>query len=88
MRSNWQPKRIEHRALDILAAIGKIRRYVDGTTRPQFLEDEKTQDAVTRQILVLAQACDKIAAIEGKAGSPLPNRLEARHPEIPMARNS
>lgn len=83
MRSNWQPNRIEHRALDILRAAAKIRRYVDGMSRPEFLEDERTQDAVARQILVIAEACDKIAAIEQKAGSPLPNRLEARYPEIP-----
>lgn len=40
---------------DILAAIGKIDRYVAGLDREGFLADDKTIDAVVRNLEIIWQ---------------------------------
>ena len=81
--STWEPNRREQRVVDILAAIARISRYIEGLTREAFLGDDLRQDAVLRQLLIVAEACDKIEAIEQKANLPLENKLAIRQPEIP-----
>jgi uncharacterized protein with HEPN domain len=56
---------------DILAAINKIGEYTKEGEK-FFLEDEKTQDAVIRQIMIIGEAATK-----------LPAALRKKHPEIP-----
>ena len=41
---------------DILAAIGKIERYTAGLGREAFLGDEKTIDAVVRNLEIIGEA--------------------------------
>jgi uncharacterized protein with HEPN domain len=44
------------RVEDILGAIGKIERYTDGLTFERFQADEKTIDAVVRNLEVIGEA--------------------------------
>ncbi len=81
--SEWNPQRIEQRASDILAAIARIRRHLHRVSAERFLDDELRQDAVARQILVVAEACDKIEELERIAGVATTEKLAARAPEIP-----
>lgn len=81
--SRWDPSRREQRVADILAAIDRIGRYIGGLTRETFLGDDLRQDAVLRQLLIVAEACDKIEAIEQKANLPLENKLATRQPGVP-----
>ncbi len=86
MSSNrWYPNRIDQRVLDIVHAIERIHRYVHKMTRAQFLGDDMTQDAVARQMLVIAEACDKIIEIEEKNEVPTDKRIRARCPNIPWS---
>lgn len=83
MPSNWTPSRREQRAKDIASAVGRIKRYVHGLSADAFLDDELRQDAVARQILIIAEACDKIDEIERKEAIPEPERLAALEPDVP-----
>jgi uncharacterized protein with HEPN domain len=56
---------------DVLGAIGKIRRYTKGLSRPAFARDEKTLDAVVRNLEVI-----------GEAVKQLPAELRAREPSV------
>ena len=47
-------------AEDIIEACGKVRRYVAGMTREAFLADERTQDAVMRNIEIIGEAAKGI----------------------------
>jgi uncharacterized protein with HEPN domain len=40
----------------IIEAIDRINRYVDGTSEDDFLDDEKTQDAVVRNFEIIGEA--------------------------------
>lgn len=59
---------------DIRSALAKIRRYIGGLTRAAFLHDEKTVDAVVRNLEVI-----------GEAAKQLPATFKAAHPEIEWA---
>lgn len=48
---------------DILDAIAKIERYVHGLTFDQFQSDEKTVDAVVRNLEVIGEAVRHLMAI-------------------------
>jgi uncharacterized protein with HEPN domain len=41
---------------DIIEAIGKIKRYTHGIDREEFSRDEKTFDAVIRNLEVIGEA--------------------------------
>lgn len=56
-------------------ACHRIRRYLDGVVREGFAEDEKTQDAVIRQIAVI-----------GEAAGGLSQEFTKGHPEQPWRR--
>jgi uncharacterized protein with HEPN domain len=55
----------------VLGAIAKIRRYTDGLSKDTFGADEKTVDAVVRNLEVIGEAVKR-----------LPEELRARHPSI------
>jgi uncharacterized protein with HEPN domain len=59
----------------ILAAIERIERYVDGIDEAAFLRDEKTQDAVLRNLEILGEAARSIERA-------WPD-FAARHDEVP-----
>jgi uncharacterized protein with HEPN domain len=56
---------------DILEATRKIMVYTGGLSKPEFLEDEKTIDAVVRNLEVI-----------GEAVKNLPEHLRAQHPAV------
>jgi len=47
---------------DILGAIGKIRRYTKGLSKQSFAGDEKTLDAVVRNLEVIGEAVKQLPA--------------------------
>lgn len=57
---------------DILAAIRKIERYTSGMDKALFLNDDKTVDAVVRNMEVI-----------GEAARQLPEDFIAQYPEVP-----
>ncbi len=57
---------------DILAAIQKIERYTAGMDQEIFRQDEKTVDAVVRNLEVV-----------GEATRQLPEDFSNRHPNVP-----
>lgn len=57
---------------DILTAIRKIERYTAGTTWELFRQDEKTIDAVVRNLEII-----------GEAARHLQDELIARQPDVP-----
>jgi uncharacterized protein with HEPN domain len=59
-------------AEDLIEACGKVRRYVSGMTFEAFMADERTRDAVMRNIEII-----------GEAAKGIPDRVAAGAPEIP-----
>jgi uncharacterized protein with HEPN domain len=57
---------------DILEACGKIRRYLAGMTYDAFVADDRTRDAVIRNIEVIGEAAKRI-----------PDDVVARAPGVP-----
>ncbi len=57
---------------DIIEACGKIRRFVAGMTYEAFEADERTRDAVIRNIEII-----------GEAAGHLPKEVTAKAPQIP-----
>ena len=57
---------------DILAAILRIQRHVGEMDRESFLQDEKTIDAVVRNLEVI-----------GEASGQLPDDFTGRYPKVP-----
>src|SRR5438552_14168643 len=57
---------------DILEACGKVRRYVAGMTYETVVADDRTRDAVIRNVEVI-----------GEAAKRLPDDVIARAPEVP-----
>jgi len=56
---------------DILECIDKISRYVDGLSFGSFLKDEKTIDAVNRNLEII-----------GEAAKNIPEQIKDNYPEI------
>ena len=57
---------------DIAAAIGKIENYTRGLGRDAFFTDDKTVDAVVRNLEII-----------GEAARQMPQDAATTHPEIP-----
>jgi len=67
------PKRAPELLLeDMIAAIRKVERYTTGMDQELFRQDEKTIDAVVRNLEVL-----------GEAARQMPDEFVANHPDIP-----
>lgn len=60
---------------DVLERIRRIQRHVDGLDRAAFLEDDKTSDAVVRNLEVIGEACAR-----------LPEEFRSVNPQVPWAR--
>ena len=59
---------------DILQAMAKIERFTTGMNLASFTSDEKTVDAVLRNIAVI-----------GEAARHVPEDVQRRHPAVPSA---
>jgi len=57
---------------DMLESIARIRRYVAGMDFDAFLEDERTCDAVVRNVEII-----------GEASKQVPEEFKQAHPELP-----
>lgn len=57
---------------DMLTAIHKIGRYIEGMEQESFRQDEKTIDAVARNLEIL-----------GEAARQLPDDFVSRYPDLP-----
>jgi len=57
---------------DILSAIDKISRFITGVELKKFIKDEKTVDAVVRNLEII-----------GEAARQIPSEFASQHPEIP-----
>ena len=62
---------------DILEAVEKIERYAEGMTQEAFENDDKTGDAVVRNLEIIGEAADR-----------LPDDFKAKHPEYRMGQDS
>ncbi|RME23459.1 MAG: DUF86 domain-containing protein [Deltaproteobacteria bacterium] len=60
---------------DIIESIEKIERYVSALSYDGFIADEKTIDAVVRNLEII-----------GEASNRLPESFQAQHPEIEWRR--
>ena len=60
------------RIQDILDAVAKTQSYTTGMDRETFLADQRTADAVIRQLTIV-----------GEAATHIPGKISNRHPEIP-----
>lgn len=56
---------------DLLDAVGKIEAYIGDMDREEFLQDDKTQDAVLRNLEVI-----------GEAAKNMPPETRERYPDI------
>jgi uncharacterized protein with HEPN domain len=61
----------------ILVAIGRIQKYTAGMTEAAFLHDEKTHDAVVRNIEIIGEASKNIRDADA--------RFATDHPDIPWS---
>jgi uncharacterized protein with HEPN domain len=68
------PREWRVRIEDILEAIARIERYLEGMDFARFEEDDRTQDAVIRNFGVI-----------GEAAAHVPDSIRAVHPELPWA---
>lgn len=71
----WRGSDAQQRARDILDAIQAIRSYTKGMSRSRYLSDRKTQSAVERELLTIAEACGKLLDMDAS--------LERRFLHIP-----
>ena len=62
------------RIRDIIEAINRIRQYTTGMTQESFTVDEKTVDAVIRNLIIV-----------GEAAKHVPEDVVSAHPEIPWS---
>lgn len=70
------PSKDVTRVLDAISYnIALARRFVEGSTYDVFVQDQRTQYAVTRCLEIISEATRR-----------LPQDLKARHPEVPWAR--
>ena len=63
------------RVEDMLEAIERIRRYTDGMDDRHFVADDRTVDAVVRNLEIIGEAAKRV-----------PPQISERHPDIPWSR--
>ncbi|TAK89443.1 MAG: DUF86 domain-containing protein [Burkholderiaceae bacterium] len=73
--SKSDPQRLPDYLGHILEAILRIERYTEDMTELMFLDDEKTQDAVIRNLEIVGEACKNIERYHPD--------FAAAHPEVP-----
>ena len=66
------PRLWQHRITDILEAIEKIQRYVEGMDFNDFEKDSRTVDAVIRNFIII-----------GEAARNVPKDIVVLHPSLP-----
>jgi uncharacterized protein with HEPN domain len=66
------PRDWKQRIADILEAVERIQRYTSGMDLDSFSADDRTVDAVVRNITVI-----------GEAARSVPDEVRRAHPEIP-----
>ena len=66
------PRHWQERLEDILDAVDRIENYTAGLDRPGFETDQKTIDAVVRNIIII-----------GEAAGLVPDEVSSQHPEVP-----
>ncbi len=54
---------------DILRACSKIQRYLGGRSRKEFFSDERTYDAVLRNLQIIGEAAKRISAATRQSAS-------------------
>jgi len=62
---------------DIIGSVEKIGRYIEGMDRDSFAVDDRTVDAVVRNLEII-----------GEASKSIPDNIKAAHPEVPWHRMS
>jgi uncharacterized protein with HEPN domain len=62
------------RVEDIVDAVRRVLEYTSGMTQDEFYDDQKTIDAVVRNIEII-----------GEAARHVPDEIQARAPEVPWA---
>ena len=60
---------------DILEAVEKVERYAEGMTQEAFENDDKTSDAVVRNLEIIGEAANR-----------LPDDFKAKYPDIEWAK--
>jgi uncharacterized protein with HEPN domain len=75
---NSEPLRVADYLEHIVAAIERIHRYTKGMDRAQFLADERTQDAVAKNLENIGEAASRIQSVDAE--------LTARYPGIPWGK--
>jgi uncharacterized protein with HEPN domain len=58
--------------LDIVQACRRLQRHIQGVDATAFLNDEKTQDAVIRQIEIIGEAAKRLSAMFRQSNPQLP----------------
>jgi len=58
--------------LDILSAIEKILSYIEGMSESEFRKDDRTIDAVIRQLITLGEAAARVS-----------DEVQTQHPDVP-----
>jgi uncharacterized protein with HEPN domain len=66
------PREWKFRVSDIISAIESILKYIDGMDFNQFEQDQKTIDAVLKNLEVI-----------GEAARHIPSSIKDKHSEIP-----
>jgi uncharacterized protein with HEPN domain len=60
--------------MDILESINKIEKYIEGLNYEQFVKDEKTKDAVVRNLEIIGEAANQI-----------PKEIQQKFSNVPWA---
>lgn len=73
--SHWRGNDFKQRLLDALDAIASLRSYIEGMRKEQYVADRKTQSAVERELLTIAEACTKMLEMD--------DSIESRFSAVP-----
>jgi uncharacterized protein with HEPN domain len=60
--------------MEILESINKIEKYIEGLNYEQFVKDEKTKDAVVRNLEIIGEAANQI-----------PKEIQQKFSNVPWA---